>query len=181
MKKIICILGVVLATTSAFAQGTIAFNNRITGQVDAPVYVSGQFGITGIGTLPNVHTQLYEVTTPGPALIYTPIGQSTTFRAPTAANPLLAAYVNPISSMVVDGRAPGATINVVMRVWQGDSYETTVNRIDSNIISVTLGGDIPNQPPAPPGLLVGLTFIPEPSTVSLGLLGAAVLLYRRRA
>lgn len=178
MTKLLVTLTAVFAGLSTFAQGTINFNNRVTGQVDAPVLRPD-----GSGVGPSATTQLFLVSGTGTARTYTPIGQTTTFREPTAANPRLSAYVVPISSMTVDNAAPGSQIQVVMRVWEGASYDSSLMRIQSNFgepITVTLGGDIPGAPTAVPGNLIGLSFIPEPSTITLGILGAAALLFVRR-
>lgn len=186
MKLQILIVAAVVASASALAQGTVNFNNRITGQVDAPVWAWGQTGTAGWGIYPDNHAQLFRVTgNVGSGMeTYTPIGQATTFRAPTAANPLLAAYINPISSMIVDGVAASSQISVVMRVWLGASYDAASFKGQSPIaITITLGGDIPNQPPAPAALLIGLQgfeLVPEPSIAALGILGVSALLFRRR-
>jgi hypothetical protein len=37
MKKLFVTLAAVLVSVSTFAQGTVNFNNRVTGQLDAPV------------------------------------------------------------------------------------------------------------------------------------------------
>ena len=183
MKKLLVTLAAVLVSVSTFAQGTVNFNNRITGQVDAPVWAPGGTGTVGAGSLGTVNAQLFRVTGATGAETYTAIGQVTTFRAPTAANPLLAAYINPIASMTVDGAAAGSSISVVLRAWQGASYDAASVKGQSGAITISLGGDIPNQPPATAALLTGLTafeLVPEPSTIALGILGAAALLYRRR-
>ena len=190
MKKLRVILGAALVSASGLAQGTINFNNRVTGQVDAPVYAAPLYGVTWptVGAGPTINAQLYRVSGTGATRTYSPIGQATTFREPTAANPLLTAYVVSISSMIVDNAAPGSQLAVVMRVWHGTSYETAITRGQSNLgepITVTLGGDIPGAPTAVPGNLIGLQgmtlfIIPEPSTLALAILGSAALLFRRR-
>jgi hypothetical protein len=184
MRELITILAAAVGTISALAQGTVNFNNRVTPVIDAPIYVQylGSPELAGAGSLPNMSAQLYQINGP----VFTPIGQATTFRAPTAANPLLAAYVNPISSMAVNGAAPGSAIQVMMRVWQGDNFDTALIGGQTAPVSVILGGDIAGAPTAVPGLLNGLQgftifIVPEPSTIALGLCGAAALLYRRRS
>jgi hypothetical protein len=177
MKKLLVTLAAVLVSVSTFAQGTVNFNNRVTGQIDAPVLAPD--GVSGAGSLGTVNAQLFRVT----GSTYTPVGQATTFRAPTAANPLLAAYINGIASMAIDGAAANTSVTLVLRAWQGASYDAASVFGQSNPVTVTLGGDIPGAPPAVPANLVGLqgfTLVPEPSTIALGILGAAALLYRRR-
>ena len=182
MKKLFVTLAAVLVSVSTFAQGTVNFNNRVTGQVDAPVFRPD--GVTGAG--PTVTAQLFLVTGSAGSYTYTPVGQTTTFRAPTTANPLLAAYVNPLASMEIAGAAPGSQVGLVLRAWEGVSYDASVIKGESNNgnpFTVTLGGDIPGAPTAVPANLIGLTgftLVPEPSTIALGILGAAALLYRRR-
>lgn len=183
MKKLFVTLAAVLVSVSTFAQGTVNFNNRVTGQLDAPVYRTRN---PDVGAGPTVTAQLFLVTGSAGAYTYAPVGQTTTFRAPSTTNPLLAAYVNPIASMEIANAAPGSQVNLVMRAWEGASYDTATifgQSNDGNPIQVTLGGDIPGAPTAVPGNLLGLqefTLVPEPSTIALGILGAAALLYRRR-
>src|SRR4026207_860607 len=60
MKKLLAIAALVLAVYGAQAQGTVNFNNRVTGVVDQPVFdVGGTTKLDGAGFLAG----LYEGTT----------------------------------------------------------------------------------------------------------------------
>jgi hypothetical protein len=76
------------------------------------------------------------------------------------------------------------TVSLQLKAWKGASFDTATERGVSQIISVTA-----TDAPAPPASLsgAGLTGVqlstaqvPEPSTIALGLLGAAALFLRRR-
>ena len=177
MKKLLVTLAAVLVSVSTFGQGTILFNNRVTGQVDAPV--SRPDG-TGAGA--GVNAQLF-LSSGGTFTALTP---ATTFRSTSAA---AAFYVTqPASPVVVPGVGAGQQATVVLRAWEGavgSTYESSLLSGQSAPITITLGG-VPNVgAPIPDAVLTGLAAfsmvaVPEPSTMALGLLGAAALLYRRR-
>jgi hypothetical protein len=179
MKKLLVTLAAVLVSVSTFAQGTIKFNNRLTGQVDAPVSLPGG---AGAGSLAGAMAQLYYIPATGPAVALTP---ATTFRTTSAAAMF---YVNePLTGVIVPGVPAGGTANIQLRAWVGGaSYETATQFFgESNIIPVSLGGVPAQGAPIPDAVLTGLQgfeleLVPEPSTIALGVLGAAALLYRRR-
>jgi hypothetical protein len=171
MKKLLVTLTAVLVSASTFGQGTILFNNR-TGNIDAPVKRAD-----GTGAGAGVTAQLFLVTGAAGSETYTALSPTTTFRT---TSPAAAFYVNQVS-VGVPTVAPGQSATVVMRAWEGASYDTAVIKGQSNPVTLpALGG---GSPPLPDALLNGLTtftLVPEPSTMALGLLGAAALLYRRR-
>jgi hypothetical protein len=176
MKKLLVTLAAVLVSVSTFGQGTILFNNRVTGQVDAPVNRAD-----GTGAGAGVNAQLFLVTG---GSTYTALSPATTFRSSSAA---AAFYVTqPAGPVIVPTVAPGQQATVVMRAWEGpvgSSYDTAVLKGQSNPITITLGGVPSTGAPIQDAVLVGMTgfpLVPEPSTMALGLLGAAALLYRRR-
>jgi hypothetical protein len=181
MKKLLVTLAAVLVSVSTFAQGTIKFNNRLTGQVDAPVTLPG--GTTGFGSIAGAQAQLFLVTG---GSTYTALTPATTFRSTSAA---AYPYVNePTAGVVVPGVAAGAQATIVLRAWAGGAtYDPTSNSHygQSLPITIALGGTPAIGAPIPDAVLTGLqgfsvTVVPEPSTIALGLLGAAALLYRRR-
>jgi len=174
MKKLLITLAAVLVSASTFGQGTILFNNRVPGQVDAPV--SRPDG-TGAGA--GVNAQLFLVSG---GSTYTALNPATTFRTTSAA----AAFyvVQPPGPVIVPGIGAGQQATIVMRIWEGaigSSYDTAILKCQSNPISITLGGVPATGAPIPDAVLVGLQIfcMPEPSTMALGLLGAAALLRRR--
>jgi hypothetical protein len=180
MKKLIITLAAVIVSVSTLAQGTIKFNNRITGLVDAPVGVLGSSGV-GLGSIPGAMAQLYLIPASGPAVALTP---ATTFRTTSAAAMF---YVNePTSGVIVPGVPAGNTANIQMRVWFGaTSYDEAppTQRGESNILPVSLGGVPAIGAPIPDAVLTGLQgfiSLPEPSTMAFGILGAVALLFRRR-
>jgi hypothetical protein len=172
MKKLLVTLAAVLVSVSTFGQGTLIFNNR-TGNVDAPVQRQN-----GLGAGAGVTAQLYLVGAGGTLTALTP---STTFRTTSAA---AAFYVNQ-QTVAIPGVAPGGSATVRMRAWEGASWDAAVVRGESNDVlvnglgGVPAGGGAPITDPILTGLQ-GFTLVPEPSTMALGLLGAAALLYRRR-
>lgn len=184
MKKLLVTLAAVLVSVATFAQGTINFNNR---------GISGPNGTTYnapvLGDTTGAVAQLFLVTGSGAAATYTPVAGQAAFR--TGAN---AAYFVESVLATVPGQAPGTTgLNFVVRAWKGASYDAAVEKGESNMFTVgALGGENPagGLPFLPPDLggpngvggiaAEGFRVVPEPSTIALGLLGAAALLYRRR-
>jgi hypothetical protein len=183
MKKLLVTLAAVLVSASTFGQGTVAMNTRTTG-VDAPVFLPGGTIGAGAHTAP-VNAQLFLVSGGTRTAI---AGSETTFRQSPAG--LAQAYVNAISSVAVNGIAGGSPATLVLRAWSGPSYDAAVAGNGEFFgespqpITITLGGA--GSPPGLPANLTGLAgftlqAVPEPSTLALGLLGAAALLYRRRS
>jgi hypothetical protein len=181
MKNLLIALAVSLVSVSTFGQGTILFNNRVTPQVDAPIS-----RIDGTGAGAGWNAQLFLVTPSGGSAVYTPLFPATTFRTTSPA----AAYyvVQPTSAVTVPGVGAGQQATIVLRAWEGavgSSYDTASNTAkgESNPITITLGGVPAVGAPIQDAVLVGLQgfqLVPEPSTMALGLIGAAALLYRRR-
>lgn len=181
MKKLLIALAAVLVTVATHAQGTLAFNTRVVGSHDAPVTLRTA---DGEGAGPAYSAQLYVV---GAGGAFTPIPGITTFRAvPDGGNPLLARYVNPID-VTATGVAAGSQGQIVLRAWltSAGSFDAApeAQRGQSAPTTVAFGGETPGGVLAP-GNLTGLTGfiipVPEPSTIALGALGAAALLFRRR-
>jgi len=182
MKKLLIALAAVLVTVATHGQaalGTVVFNNRVTAfNVDAPVTLGSP---TGAGAGAAYSAGLYFNGTLVP-------GSTTTFRDGTS-NPALAKYINGVT-VPLPGTAPGQqNVPVQMRVWltSAGSYEAapaTQRASSADLLIATLGGGADptannNLPPSTvfSGLVVP---VPEPSTLALGVLGAAALLLRRR-
>jgi len=177
MKKLLVTLAAVLVSASTFAQGTILFNNR---QPSGDARVTRPDG-TGAGA--GITAQLFLV---GAGGALTAIPGTTTFRETPAAATF---FVNPIT-VTVPGVAVGGSATVRMRAWatSAGSYDAAVaggglwGESNDSLVS-NLGGPVAGSPPAPDAPLTGINsfqLVPEPSTMALGLLGAAALLYRRR-
>jgi hypothetical protein len=179
MKKLLVTLAAVLVSASAFGQGTINFTTRIPGTLDAPVFKPDGTTGAGAGTAANAQLFLFSGGAVGAAL-----SPATTFRA-TPAGAAQNYVIPPATPVTVPGVAARQQVQVVLRAWEGASYDAATVRGQSAPITVTLGGPVAGQPDDFPANLVGLQgfsmqVIPEPSVMALGLLGAAALLYRRR-
>jgi hypothetical protein len=176
MKKLLVTLAAVLVSVaSAFAQGSVTFNNR-TGAGDAPIFTSD--GVTGAGSLAGIVAELDLVN----GTTYTPVG-TTTFRGTSGA---LANFITGVDLQVANLPA-GSPATFVVRAYTGTSYDAATARGQSNPVAISQLGGLPpgGGPPVPTPDLSGLqTFnvlpVPEPSTIALGVLGAAALLLRRR-
>lgn len=182
MKSTVLALTALFAAGSAFAQGTINFATRVTGQVNAQVF----YGAPGGPTSPagaDYSAQLY-VGAPGGALAA--VGSAVPFRGDAGIG-----YITSGGKVTVPGIAGGSQAAVELRAWKtslGASYEAAVaagggvNTGASAPITITLGGG--GTPPAPDANLVGLQGfvipVPEPSIAALGLLGAGLLVIRRK-
>jgi hypothetical protein len=159
-----------------FGQGTIRFSTRVPGSIDAPI----SYGQRGAGSIPGAMAQLFLIPESGGVPI--PLAPATTFRTDS---PNAMFYVNePNESVVVPGAVAGSTVAILVRAWVGSSWETSSMYGESISIQVTLGGLTAEGTLIPDAVLEGLEgfelIVPEPSTIALGVLGAAALLYRRR-
>lgn len=157
--------------TVGHSQGLIIFNNRVTRQVDARVtFPDG----TPVGA--GFTAQLYGGPAGTPVELLAPLLPTTTFRLTSQA---AMGYI-----FQVEVRVPGVPrfedATVQMRVYDGESWENSLIRGESNIITLrTISETWPSE------YLVGLlpfqvSPIPEPGTAVLLLSGAAGLLVFRR-
>jgi hypothetical protein len=189
MKKLLIALAAVIVSVATYAQGTVSFNTRIPGAVDAPVSLGDA---SGPGPGDKWSAGLWLV---GAGGALTPIPSSvTTFRTvPAGGNALLAKYVNTVGTVEIPGVATGGSATLRMRAWEtaAGSFDAAgsgtaaagnfARRAESaDVIVAGLGGG-----PTPPANLTGLQGfvippVPEPTTLALGALGAAALLIRRR-
>lgn len=142
------------AVSSTFAQGTIAFNTRVIGYVDAPVWAPCCPGTTGVGSIPGMKAQLYLFSGSGVTAKVTGLYPATTFfSGTTLANRYV---VVPPELVVVPGVPPGQQATVFMRVFDGESFETSEFRGQTMPITITLGGTLPGGTTFPTALLTGL-------------------------
>lgn len=112
------------------------------------------------------------------------------FGKPVTALPFFEPGLFDAGTLVVPGVQPSALAQFEVRAWVGSSYETASLR-------ATTGPIVPAQPtgmedPTLPGpfvgpllnipfsITIGLSAIPEPSTLALGVLGTVILLVIRR-
>ena len=200
MKKLLLIGSVLLVAVSVYGQGTIVYNNRVTGSVVAPVFTNEAPGSmvakTGNRSVDTpAGTQTYSgALLSGPtwrAVLYggplgtadaslVPItGSETTFRT----GGFVGFITAPATPLAIPGVGEGSRARLQLRAFDtatGLTYDTSLNRGASlSFDSLPLGGQ------APPPNMVGLTafnvaVVPEPSTIALGALGAIFFLIRRR-
>jgi hypothetical protein len=191
MKAILVCVTLILVSVKLHAQGTLVFSNR-------PAWVGGTAaenavrragdGVRLAGA--DWAAQLYWAPGPGaPESSLTPVGSPVNFTTGGAAG-----FVGPVV-VVMPGAPPGSTVTVQMRAWNisaGLTYEIALATLGgwtgySYPINVNhLGGPDPGGGPDwPPAPLVGLRGfyvyipIPEPTSLALGVLGAAILLLSR--
>jgi hypothetical protein len=170
MKKLVIAMAALLASVSAYGQGQVVFNNHVVGSVVAQVTWAGTTsGIQdGVGVPNNkFEAQLFGGPAGGPLEALLP---KTTFRTGAGAG-----FVVPVD-VILPKVAPGTAASLQMRVVSTIGMGAGA----SKVFNVTLGGGL-----NPPANLVGLEAfsvccVPEPSTIALGVLGAAGLLALRR-
>lgn len=188
MKKLlITVVVAVVAVVQANGQGLVDFRNRITGTLDAPVRMPVSQGGALVGDANFVAQLWFSATETGS---YTAVsGAASAFRTGTGAG-----YWNAgtDSTRQLVGITPGTTAWLMVRVWnitQGADYATAIAAPgaiygSSLPFSVTAGGTPPVGAPLTPaamlGLAPGFNLVPEPSTIALGVLGVAGLLFIRR-
>lgn len=178
MKHCVLTLAAVLVAAASYAQGTINFNNRVPPAVDARVFYAAAGGPQPAdGTFV---AQLYTaapggtLAANGAALPFrnTPeagkgywVGESRTFgNAGDTAQMKVVAWASSLGATFEEAQAKG------LGGWG-----------ESTTFTITTGGGL-----NPPAIMNGLTtfnistIVPEPSIAALGLLGAGLLLIRRK-
>jgi hypothetical protein len=186
MKKLLITVALALAAVvQTNAQGLVDFRNRITGTLDQPVFMTD--GTTRVGEANYVAQLWYAATETGS---YAPVaGAASVFRTGTGAG-----YWNAgaDSTRTLAGIVAGTTAWLQVRVWNstlGADYATAAAAGPGSFFgtsanfSVTAGGTPPVGAPLTPAAMLGFTsfsLVPEPSTIALGVLGVAGLLFIRR-
>ncbi len=175
MNKPFAILLSAISAATAFAQGQVNFNNYVPGAtppVNAPV-THNELGWPGAGSIPGMKAQLFLV---GAGNARTAVGDIATFRTSPAAAQY---YINGIT-VVIPGIDVGGSATLVMRAWNGATYEASLRYGESAPVTITLGGgtSVPADLTGLEGFSVGP--LPEPSFFALGLLGGAIFLLWRR-
>lgn len=167
MKKALIALAAMLISVAAYGQAQVVFNTRVLGEVEAPVFRPD--GVTPAGA--GYTAQLYWDNA-GSLTALTP---ATTFRTTAGRQQ----YVEPVD-VTITGLAAGAQGTFFFRAWEtaAGSFDAAGVKGESAKITITTGGGL--NPPANLTGLAGFTMVPEPSTIALGVLGAAALLLRRR-
>lgn len=152
--RILVVLGATAIT--AFSQGTLQFNNHIAGVVDARVVHPDGAGV-GAGWT----AQLYAGTEAATSDRLTPLTPATSFRT---GSHITEGYVDPVS-ILVPGMEPEAMAKVVVRAYNGASFENSLFRGESPPVLVRLGGGL--VPPAVLEGLQGFTVAPHPQAAKI--------------
>jgi hypothetical protein len=201
MKKVLLTLAAVACAASVFAQGTVTFNNRITGSLITHVYLGGSSQLAGNGPtdlpagsfawgaefVPLAGAGYTAALLAGPDLLQaTP---TTIFRTGAGAG-----FVAPVTVTLqgVAKDAPSAQVQMVawdnkggtINDWTAARAAWLAGEIAAGASPVftvnAIGGDF-NTPPNLVGLQsFNIYLIPEPSTFALAGLGAAALMIFRR-
>jgi hypothetical protein len=167
MKKTIIAIAALLMTAAAYAQGTVNFANRISGVFDQPILLTTDT-TQGAGTIAGTTAQLLLVN----GTSVTPVGTAITFRGTSGA---LAKYFDG-GSVEIPGTSAGGTATLRVRI-SGTGVQTK----DSASFTQALGGG--TLPAENMTTFVGFNVtpaVPEPTTIALGVLGAAALIAARR-
>jgi hypothetical protein len=170
MKKTLVAIAALLMTAATYGQGEVNFANRIAGGVlEQPILLPGST-TTGPGGIAGTVAQLLLVS----GTSVTPIGVPIAFSTSTSATAGGGRFFNG-GAVTVPGVAAGATATLRVRVSGPGVIQT-----DSAPFQQPLGG---GTLPAENMLnFVGFTVapVPEPTTIALGVLGAAALIAARR-
>jgi len=183
MKHCLIALSSLLVAASSFGQANFQLSNRIPGTVDAPVtvggttvradgpaYVAGLFG-GAAGTAEGALT-LQGATLP--------------FRTGTGAG-----YINTTgadTTRAIAGTADGASAAVQLRAWPssfgtdaaGAAAAAAAGQLGRSAVLTLNGGGGLTPPSALTGLASFVIPVPEPGVAALGLLGAGLLVIRRK-
>lgn len=185
MKHTLLIVAVATLTTlSGFAQGVFINSNRVTSQgLDAPVYEAD--GVTPLDS--RYVAQVWAGATTG---TLAPISNPAPFRDGAGAGYWNAPVEDRTEGIAVPDVAPGESAFVQVWVWGAehasldDARASGASFLSSYFFSAVPGfpgSEGPPAIPASPAALIGLQFpIPEPTTITLGTIGALFLGFRMR-
>lgn len=202
MKTSFLILTSLIVQLSTYAQGTVTFfNNNIVDPATGNTYRAGIY----VETLPDPNDPtgpaiapagpdylvgLFLPSNPNTPLKYIDGTPAVTTLRSTTAQEVFART----GDVIVDGAPPNTSATLLVRAWSksAGSYENVVltpgaRRAEVTFTSKPLGG--PNPDPQSPafftpdmapfqGLVIPI--LPEPSTIALGFVGIAALLFHRR-
>lgn len=180
MKKLIVAAALGVFAVGALAQGQFNFGNKNT--ISTPPIDARVIGVDGNPVAGTAYwAQAYVKLTGADDSSYAPVGTAVNFR--TGNN---TGYI--VTSTVTTSFAGGTEVDVQMRAWAaagGTSYEAArdggFEYGFSNPVKLAVAV-APNLPQDMTGLAsFQLQIIPEPSTLALGLLGAAAFFLRRRS
>lgn len=173
MKKLLLTAAAMMVAVGVYAQGSVNFANFASG-VDAPVFdVDNTTALDGNTYMAQLYAGADEAS-------LAPVGAAVPFLSGAGAG-----YWAPTARQIASV-APGSPAAVQVRAWNtttGADWDSALIRGESAVLTVTTGGA--GAPPSLPAVMTGLesfslVVIPEPSTIALGVLGAAALLFARR-
>jgi len=173
-----------LATLSALAQGTVNFQNRIAGTLDAPVR-----NVDGTSLGAGYFAQLWGGASAGSL---TAMGAVAQFISNPTTQLGTGYFVG--GERTVTGITPaGGAAFIQVRAWYGGptgaiqdwatALSSGVANGQSGVVNLTATGNPTSSPPGTPVNMIGLTgfsLVPEPGTYALLALGAGALFLRRR-
>jgi hypothetical protein len=178
MKKLAVTIASILMSVYTYGQGTngtLAFDTYVSGSAPQAIVINA---LTGLAAATDCSAQLfYSTASDG---IYTALGTSQSFFGNTVDEG--AGFIIG-SDVSIAGKWAGDKVYVQMQAWR-NADPTQIGT--SAPLQVTLGGtQHDGSPDALAGSLAALQgftipIVPEPSTIALGLIGAAALLLRRR-
>jgi len=186
MNKFAYLVAASALAVSAFGQGQINLNNRglalVNDAAGKPLTGTSFVAQVWYGASAGALTKSFA---PSPF-------RASTTTYPGTWNP--AAAGGPGAIATLDGFAPGSTVTLQVAVWDssvaGAGAATALKGAAGTGLSQTFTYAIPADPLAIPGGLENMKsfglvagggpVIPEPTTIALGTLGAAALLWRRR-
>jgi hypothetical protein len=183
-------LTLLIGSLSAFSQGTF---NPATYSSDPNFDHSAGTVFVDSGPIPttrvdgSTYVGQYYI---GPANTTDPnalvaVGPVAPFMGSSPSDPSAGYYNGDGSGSVSTSFVPGSSVVVQLRAWKG-SVSSTFNAAafkgTSSLLTITLGnaGSPPSLPTAITSMQNFIIATPEPSTIALGLIGAAALFVRRR-
>lgn len=185
MRKLIALLAVSVVTVSALAQGTVNFNNNVwTGTSARPVFLGTDNTTRLVGT--DYVAQLYFGSAGTAAGSLTAVGALGRFRVATTSSP---GTWGSGTTITLPGIGAGQTAALQVRVWDATlfpaGYQAAVSGGGWTGASSVFDYTVPaGSTPAPNEFwmnnFASFNVVPEPSTIALGVLGLAGLLFIRR-
>jgi hypothetical protein len=203
MKKLLTLAAMAGLTLSAFGQGQINFNNRVTSvtpAISAPVYLDVVGGTLLSGSDTSFHAALLGGATTGTASSASAIGTLSLLASPSTAATWITFRTGTLAGFVAvgtdsardSGLAYGSTGMFQMVAWQGTettwaaAYADWKNGLikagwSNPITSAVTTGPTDLAVPNLTGLQSFAIAVPEPSTFALAGMGvAAMMIFRRR-
>jgi len=206
MKKILTLAAMAGLTLSAFGQGQINFNNRVTSvtpAISAPVYLDTVGGTLLSGSDTSFHAALLGGATTGTAASASTVGTLSLLASPSTAATWITFRTGTLAGFVAvgtdsardSGLAYGSTGTFQMVAWQGTETTWAAAYADWKNGLIKAGFSNPINSPVTTGPtdlavpnLTGLNsfaitsvVVPEPSTFALAGMGvAALMIFRRR-